>query len=95
MDRYGKPHPKQDQIGVTHGAFPRRSPGRLLEICGNVYRRGMVLASQEVQNPAYRPTGIFLFKRDVGCSADLLNELLLELWILVRYWIYILDVTCR
>lgn len=61
MNRYGKPHQKQDQIGVIYDAFPRCGPGRLLEICGNVYRRGMVLTSQEGQNPAYRPTGIFYY----------------------------------
>ena len=56
---HGKPHPVQDQAGFRSqqcGPGAARAswyPGRSLEAVGNDSSREMVIASQEVQNPAY------------------------------------------
>ena len=39
----GKPHPEQDQIGITYGAPLRCYPGRSLEVFGNKHIRGMIV----------------------------------------------------
>jgi hypothetical protein len=47
-------------------------PGRSREPCGDARSRGMVVTSQEEQNPAYRPTGVFVFevlRVHVNCRA--------------------------
>ena len=64
--RQGKPRREQNRIGMARmGNHPRllqpRRPGWLLEAAGNSRPRGMAVtpgASQAIQNPAYRPTGI-------------------------------------
>ena len=71
--RHGKPHREQDRIGATRGVHsfgkkasgpsPDRRPGWLLEAAGNGRPRGMAVTrtgtSCAIQNPAYRPAGVF------------------------------------
>ena len=54
--RHGKPHQEQWRIGGPHGRASVRTPGCQLDLAGNGKVRGMVIASQDVQNPAYRPS---------------------------------------
>lgn len=41
-------------------ALPAPFPGRLLEPGGDVWPRGMTVTPQGAQDPAYRPTPLFL-----------------------------------
>lgn len=67
--RHGKPRLEQDQIGTSRGlargAHRLRCPGRSREPISNGRSRGMIVADPGLglgteQNPAYRPSGIFL-----------------------------------
>jgi len=72
-ERHGKPHREQDRKGATQGFLQTldlssdRRPGWLLETAGDSRPRGMAITRRgfprAVQNPAYRPAGVFADRR--------------------------------
>ena len=62
-----KPNRDDKMQEIASGLSLGRHPGWLLEAIGNNRPRGMAVtcgAIRAIQNPAYRPTGIFIFCKE-------------------------------